>query len=402
MGKKIKEIKRIASPEALFFTAFIARLVVTTWYSTMFPQFPVLQKIALVIMIVCAVTKILLYDSFSLGEIVAMGLVGACTVLNFLKTGSNIMVVLLLLVVAAKGIDFKKILRVYIIVVGSIVAFAFICSLMGVIRNLKYYVPDEHIFRNSFGIIFCTDFAAHIFFLILAYFYVRSENLKWYDYILAATLIVLTFKYTNGKLDFITSLLTIVLFAIGNTVRKQKGTKAQYIIKTSNCIWKTLAMFSMTASCIFMYLFTLNYSDATKWMVDFNEFITGRLNVGQKTLAENGFGFFGKRITMYGAGGNTVPNGDTYNFIDCSYLHILVLSGLALLLVFLMIYTYSAYKNGEDVYLMYAIILISINCMIAHHLQDISYNPFTLMIMAKVLTVGKENEKSKYQFCINN
>lgn len=402
MEKKIKKLKMIVSPEALFFAAFIARLVVSTWYSTMFPQFPILQKIALLIVLGCAVAKILLYDSFTLGEMVAIGLVGVCTIFNYLKTGSNTMVILLLLVVAAKGVVFKKILRVYLIVVGSIVAFAFVCSLMGVIINLKYYVPDEKLFRNSFGIVYCTDFAAHIFFLILTYFYVRSRNLKWYDYILAAILTALTFKYTNGKLDFITSLLTIVLFAIGNAVKKQKGTKAEYIINASNCIWKTLAMFSMTASCIFVYLFTLNYSDATKWMVDFNEFITGRLNVGQKTLAENGFGFFGKRITMYGAGGNTVPNGDTYNFIDCSYLHILVLSGLALLLVFLMIYTYSAYKNGEDVYLMYAIILISINCMIAHHLQDISYNPFTLMVMAKVLTVGKENEKSKYQFCFNN
>ena len=402
MKNEIKRIKRLLSPETLFFTAFIARLIVVTWNNTMFPNFPILQRIALLIVLFAATAKILLYDSFSLGEIVAIGLVGICTVLNFLKTGSNGMVVLLLLVVAAKEIDFKKLLRVYIIVVGSIVSFAFICSLMGVIKNLKYFVPDEHIFRNSFGIIYCTDFAAYIFFLILAYFYVRSENLKWYDYLLATILTVLTFKYTNGRLDFITSLLTIVIFAIGNTVRKQKGTKAEYIIKTSNFVWKNIAFISMTVCSVFMYLFTIYYSDSTKWMVDFNEFITGRLNIGQKTLTENGFGFFGKRLTMNGAGGNTSIEWDVYNFIDCSYLYILVLSGLTLLIIFIAVYAYSAYKNGEDVYLMYAIILISINCMIAHHLQDISYNPFTMMIMAKVLTVGKENEKSKYQFCFNN
>ncbi len=402
MEKKIKEIKKIASPEALFFTAFIARLVVTTWNSTMFPQFPLLQKIALVIVLVCAVTKILLYDSFSLGEIVAIGVVGICTVMDFFKTGSSIMIVLLLLVVAAKGIDFKNILRVYIIVVGSIVAFAFICSLMGVIINLKYYVPDEKLFRNSFGIVYCTDFAAHVFFLILAYFYVRSEKLKWYDYLLAIIVTALTYKYTRGDLDFITSVLTIILFAIGNLIGIQKGTKAKYLVKTNNCIWKNIAMISMTSCCVFMYLFTINYSDSTKWMTDFNEFISGRLNIGQKTLSETGFGLFGTKITMHGAGGNTAPNGDNYNFIDCSYVYVLVMSGLTLLLIFLAVYAYSAHKNGEDVYLMYAIILISINCMIAHHLQDISYNPFTLMIMAKVLTEGKENEKSKYQFCFNS
>lgn len=402
MEKKIKEIKRIASPEALFFTAFITELVIATWQSTMFPQFPIAQKAALVLVLVCAMSKILLYDSFSLGEMVAIGIVGICTTMNYLKTGSSVMTLLLMLVVAAKGIDFKKILRVYIIVVGSIVAFAFICSLLGVIRNLKYFAQDEHIFRNSFGIVFCTDFSAHIFFLLLAYFYVRSEKLKWYDYLLATIITVLTYKYTKGDLDFITSVLTILLFAIGNCLRRQKGTRAGRIIKTNNYILKTLAIVSMTVCSIFMYLFTINYNDTTKWMVDFNKFITGRLNVGQKTLVENGFALFGKRLVLHGAGGSTYTQWEFYNFLDCSYLYILVLSGITILLIFIAGYAYAAYKNGEDVYLMYAIMLISVNCMIAHHLQDISYNPFTLMIMAKVLTVGRENEKSKYQFCFNN
>ena len=151
-----------------------------------------------------------------------------------------------------------------------------------------------------------------------------------------------------------------------------------------------------------MYVYTVNYSDSTKWMYEFNKFISGRLNIGQRTLMENGFAWFGKKVIMYGNGGNTAPVGDTYNYIDCSYIHILVLSGLSILLIILATYAYSAYRHGKDTYLMYVIILVSINCMIAHHLQDISYNPFTLMVMAKVLTVGKENEKSKYQFCFNN
>ena len=137
-------------------------------------------------------------------------------------------------------------------------------------------------------------------------------------------------------------------------------------------------------------------------MTDFNDFISGRLNVWQKTLTETGFALFGKKVIMYGAGGNAVPKGDSYNFIDCSYVYILVLSGITILLIFLVGYAYAAYRNSEDEFLMYTIVIISINCMIAHHLQDISYNPFTLAIMAKFLTVGKENEKSKYKFYLSN
>ncbi len=402
MKKKIKVIKRIASPEALFFTAFIARLVVTTWYSTMFPQFPVLQKIALAIVLVCSVAKILLYDSFSLGEIVAISTVGICTVMNFLKTGSSIMLVLLLLVVAAKGIDSKKILRVYIIVVGCIVAFVFICSLMGVIRNLRYWKSDEHAFRNSFGIVYCTDFSARIFFLLLAYFYVRNEKLKWYEFIITIVVTLLTYGFTKGDLDFYCSLIMVVLFAIGNNIGKLRGIKGEYVRKAWNGMWRLLTPFAMLICCILMYILTALYDERVGWMYELNDTITNRLAVGHKTLQEIGFALFGKRLVLHGFGGNTSPIVEDYNFLDCSYIHVLIMSGATILFAFIILYAYVAFKNGQDTYLMYVILLISINCMIAHHLQDISYIPFILFILAKMVSIGEVNVKTRVELCINS
>ncbi len=401
MKKQIKKIKKIASPEALFFAAFIARLMVTTWNSTMFPQFPMLQKIALVIVLSCAMSKILLYDSFSLGEIAVISIVGICSTLNFLKTGSIIMLVLLLLVVAAKGIDFKKILRIYLIVVGSIVTFAFICSLIGVIRNLKYYEEDFGIIRNSFGIQYCTDFSAHAFFLFLAYFYVRGENLKWYEYIITFVVSLLIYKFTKGDLDFNCSVIMIVLFAVGNIIGKIRGTKGKYIIKTWSSVWGVITPFAMTICCLFMYVITIKYDEHIKWMYEFNKFINSRFSTGQRTLQENGVGLFGKKIVLHGLGGSLAPEYD-YNFLDCSYMYVLIMFGTVFLTVFLVTYAYAAYKNRKDMYLMYVILLISINCMIAHHLQDISYIPFVLMIMAKTASTGEKNDKPRVEFCVNS
>ena len=133
MNKLIEKSKNIITGEKLFFAALIARLVIATWDSTMFPSIGIIRKLALLIVLGCCAAKIIFYDSYTLSEIIVMVIVGGCMVLNVYKTGSNVFFMLFLLVVASKGVDFRKILRVYLIVVGSIVLFAFICSILDVI-----------------------------------------------------------------------------------------------------------------------------------------------------------------------------------------------------------------------------------------------------------------------------
>ena len=108
---------------------------------------------------------------------------------------------------------------------------------------------------------------------------------------------------------------------------------------------------------------------------------------------------------MEGNGGSIItPTGDEYNFLDCSYMYILVAWGAVTLLIIILLYVYAGYRNKKDMYLLYAITIISLNCMIAHHMTDIAYNPFTFMIMAAVVPVAKERTLyvgEKVQRCIN-
>ena len=43
---------------------------------------------------------------------------------------------------------------------------------MGLLENMVSFREEK--VRNSFGFIYATDFAAHIFYLVLMYFYLRS------------------------------------------------------------------------------------------------------------------------------------------------------------------------------------------------------------------------------------
>ncbi len=400
----LQHIKKRIQPEYLFFAAFISRLIIATFNSTMFPSIGIARKLALLIVLSCCAIKIVFYDTYNLSEILSITAVGFCMALNMVKTSRNVMLILYLLVVASKGVDFKKILKVYLVVVGSIVAFTFMASLGGVVENLRYWVSEEHYFRNSFGIVYCTDFAARIFFLMLSYFYLRGEKLRWFEYILAILLTVFVYLSTRGKLDTSCMIITIVVFLAGNIITKEKGIK-QVLKARWNGLWRAFAPIFIFFAAAFMIIITYMFNNEVEWMVNLDEFITKRLSVAHNTWIDHGFGLFGQKLDLIGNGLTTItPEHGEYNFIDCSYVNLLVTSGLMILLIFLLTYSYASFKNKSDIYLMYAVVIISINAMIAHHFFDMSYNPFTFMIMASVVPVIKEREEyvgKKVQCYIN-
>ena len=82
---------------------------------------------------------------------------------------------------------------------------------------------------------------------------------------------------------------------------------------------------------------------------------------------------------MIGAGGTTIFP-DNYFFIDCSYILVCLRYGVIALLLLLIVYSLSCIKNKKDIYFLYAITLVSINCVIAHHILELEYNPFALAL----------------------
>ena len=90
----------------------------------------------------------------------------------------------------------------------------------------------------------------------------------------------------------------------------------------------------------------------------------------------------GQKIDMIGAGGTTIFP-DNYFFIDCSYILVCLRYGVIALLLLLIVYSLSCIKNKKDIYFLYAITLVSINCVIAHHILELEYNPFALAILSQ-------------------
>lgn len=40
------------------------------------------------------------------------------------------------------------------------------------------------------------------------------------------------------------------------------------------------------------------------------------------------------------------------------------------------------FRNKKDIYLLFAIALVAVNCVIAHHIIEAAYNPFAFALLA--------------------
>lgn len=69
------------------------------------------------------------------------------------------------LIVGAKDVSIDKILKVYLLIDSIIMLIAFVCSQLGMIENLQYWKNEQ--MRFALGSVYPTDFAAHIFYIVL-------------------------------------------------------------------------------------------------------------------------------------------------------------------------------------------------------------------------------------------
>lgn len=391
--------------ENLFFGGFILFIVRKIMSTTMFPYIGIVFKICLVISILMLVSKILLFDVYTFKMFITVMGMFACSAMVFLSSGYFEPFLWILLIISAKDIPFRKILQIYLLMNISIMGLAFIASLLGIIENLAYSDLEWDNLRYSFGCIYTTDFAAHVFFMLLTAYYLYQERLHWYHYIGTFVIAGLIYYYCYAKLDTICILLMVLFFGGYHVLQWQsKKESAIFTFKRTRAylrwkgIWSKAALASMPVLAILMYYLSVSYEQSNEFLEMINETITGRLALGKTGLKDYGISLFGQDVPMVGFGGATTLK-EEYFFIDSSYLNILLRYGILFLIMVFIMYGFICYKHKEDTALMLSIVLLAISCFIDHHMMEEAYNPLSYALFAKAgsMAWGKGTELKLYQ-----
>lgn len=288
------------------------------------------------------------------------------------------------LVVGAKGINFKSIVKVYF-VTGSIFSLSVILmSYLGLIENLGFVsdghgVSESDTIRYCMGYIWPTDFATHVFFVLFAYWILKDGRMTILSLILFFIIIYMVYRLSDSKLGS-GCMLLLVIFSLVLKIRKWLSLKYPGF-GIDSFIKKILWMSYIPVLFSIMTYATYSFDSTDPQWIATDVVLSSRLSISQDALDKEGFTWFGQEYEM--VGGDAVK--ELYNYIDSSYLQSLVIYGIVFSILLLLLYMYitcQAY-NRRDYVLLYAIIVAGISGAIAQHFLQIFMNPLWLAVTAQ-------------------
>lgn len=281
------------------------------------------------------------------------------------------------LIVGAKDVDFKKILKVYLVISITFMVAAFSASQYGLIEDLQYVATrgEETFVRHSFGIVYPTDYAAHLFYMTLAVIVLFEDKMSTMAKVWLSLLVAGSVYLTSNAQ---TTMLCLVGFA-GLCIFER-------IFRKYMChIEKVLRWTPVVCAGVFFYL-SYFYDTKKMWMLKLDMYLSNRLEISKKAFDLYKWNLFGQNIEEVGSGSAVLGWQADYFFLDDSYVRILVKYGMFLLgITFMMMLLLSrkASRVRRNIFTM-ALVAISIHSIMEHRLIDIAYNPLIPVLFAHI------------------
>lgn len=322
------------------------------------------------------IAKFIWHNTYTKKEMILSGIILFAFIMPSILTDYSFLWWVGFLIVGAKDVDFKKILKVYLVIGITIMVIAFAASQYGLIEDLQYITirGEETYTRHAYGIIYPTDFAAHVFYMVLAVLVYFDHKLsmicKCWICILAS---VCVYMVANAQTSTLCLWGCALLCVFERVFRKYMNT-----------IGKFLRWIPVVCAIVFCSLAYM-YNPATGWMVKLNELLSTRLEISKKAFDMYEIKWFGQYIPEIGSGMSIEYKPD-YFFLDDVYIRILLEYGLVLfVVVLLMLVMTSRNAIAEQNYLLViSLVVIAVHSIMEHHLLETAYNPIILALFASI------------------
>ena len=276
----------------------------------------------------------------------------------------------LLLVFSARDIDFRKLLGTFSLATFLVLCLTIYASQKGIISNM--FMNADGGYRFSLGFNYVSFASQRLFFALCTYLMFRGKRISYLELLTLLLATIYMYKQTSTTSPFYLSILilTYALFSI-------KIFKKEFII--GNFWTKTLAHYGFILALAIILYFCFYSSGNLFHLVD--QFTHNRLRLSVDGFRNFGVPLFGQQISFKTLDmfGNFTSN---YNYIDSSFVQLLVIDGLIVSVFMLfaltkvMRYFVSIQKD---------IVLACLGIMIIHGMFDpqmlvLRYSPLILFI----------------------
>lgn len=293
------------------------------------------------------------------------------SLLSYLVGSYKFLLLLALIMISLYSIEYKKILKVYIIVTGLVLCLSLFASSIEISPNYVSTRPGASVIRSAWGICFATELAAVFTYLSIYLFGFNNKYPDWLLLIPAATSFFIAKFICDSRASMISTSILFILILVYYLCKKYKD-KINLPEKIINICF--MSSFYIFASIIFIciYLYGINNPIGLK----ISSVLSNRLQLAYSGIKNYGISPFGSYFDLYG-----IDNQDKYNFIDISYALILIRYGWVYFLMCATLWTYSMKKalSANNYKLAIILLVIAIDSMIQQHLNEINYNILFVM-----------------------
>ena len=276
----------------------------------------------------------------------------------------------LLLVFSARDIDFRKLLGTFSVATFLVLCLTIYASQKGMITNM--FMNADGGYRFSLGFNYVSFASQRLFFALCTYLMFRGKRISYLELLALLLATIYMYQQTSTSSPFYLSILILTYALLSIKIFKK-----EFII--GNFLSKALAQYGFIVALAVILYFCFYSSGNLFHLVD--QFTHNRLRLSVDGFRNFGVSWLGQPIsfTTLDMFGNFTSN---YNYIDSSFVQLLVIDGLIVSVFMLfaltkvMRYFVSIQKD---------IVLACLGIMIIHGMFDpqmlvLRYSPLILFI----------------------
>lgn len=378
-------MKKVYKNDLLFVIAYALLLFKIALANTTFVEFIDVRsdifKLIYPISFSLIALKITLANKMSVKVVLESIIIVIIGVFCYINSSRTEILALIMLLIGMKQVHFDVVIKTFLWVYGLVTIFALFFSLMGII-DMYTVMSDAHGLRYSLGNTYPTDFAAGVFYMLLAYAYLKKTWKIRYS-VIWTVITITTYLMTKAQTSFILSILFIIGLTLTIFYRYPSHFKnkiGSFIKKISIIVFPVLAGVS--------YLIVYMFEQGNVYMQILNVIVNYRIGFASKFMDDYGINMFGNYIEMTGAGWGTSTS-NVYYYIDNGYYYSIVFYGILLTVLFLVGFSMCALKSKE-LLLNYILIFIAINALLEPRFVNYLYNPFLMLLGSLLYSWNKE------------
>ena len=316
---------------------------------------------------------------YSIRELLIYAAVGILLVLVAYFSGKKDYLIYWAFIVAGHDVDYRVIIKAALGVHLLALVLTIGGSLIGVIPN-NINIRSDGTVREGLGFLFGGLIAHFVFYTVLLWIYCRKEVGTWIEFLLMLLLQCWVFSKTDTKAPFAFGIAALLGAAVLKLAQRQ-GLNKQIEKAAGYASWLIIPV-----SVCGILLLTYFYDPSVSFFHKLNSLLTDRLRYGHDAWMQYGIPLFGQRISW------SVEK-SSYNYVDSSYIHILLNYGVLMLgsvCVGFHCLCRKAAKN-KSVFLLLCLAFVALHSMFDDQLLWLGSNGFLLCCSCFLSPSAKES-----------